>query len=212
VRIEVDAVLLDSDGVLVDSHDFVAAAWSRLGDELGISAELEATELAGGRPVDILGGILTAGEAAAAAARLEALELNLAPGTKAMPGAGPLLAQLESRLWAVATSASHELATLRWRAAGLPLPAVAVTADDVANGKPDPEPYLMAAERLGVAPERCVVFEDSAAGGLAARGAGAAAIAVGDQDWTVEPAARIPDLRHVALQPAADRSIVLAIG
>ena len=74
-----------------------------------------------------------------------------------------------------------------------------------------PEPYLLAAERLGVVPERCVVFEDSAAGGLAARGAGAAAIAVGDQDWTVEPAARIPDLRHVAVEPAADRSIVLAI-
>ena len=62
------------------------------------------------------------------------------------------------------------------------------------RGKPDPEPYLAAAELLGVEPARCVVFEDSPSGGLAARAAGATVIAVGDQPWSFEPARRIPDL------------------
>jgi sugar-phosphatase len=57
-------------------------------------------------------------------------------------------------------------------AAGIPIPAELVTADDVANGKPHPDPYLLGAERLGLDPADCVVFEDAAAGCEAAITAG----------------------------------------
>jgi len=52
--------------------------------------------------------------------------------------------------WAVVTSGSAELATVRLRRAGLPVPAILVTADDVLHGKPSPDPYLLGAARLGV--------------------------------------------------------------
>ena len=58
------------------------------------------------------------------------------------------------------------------RAAGLPVPDVLVTADQVENGKPAPDPYLLAAERLGVDPAACLVFEDAPAGIAAGRAAG----------------------------------------
>ena len=57
-------------------------------------------------------------------------------------------------------------------AAGLPLPKVIVPVDEICNGKPDPEGFLHAAERLGVAPEECIVFEDTRPGIDAGLGAG----------------------------------------
>jgi sugar-phosphatase len=53
-----------------------------------------------------------------------------------------------------------------------------VTADDVKRGKPDPEVFLQAAERIGVAPEKCVAFEDAPAGIMAAQAAGMEVVAV----------------------------------
>ena len=70
------------------------------------------------------------------------------------------------------TSGTRALATSRLAAAGLPLPAVLVTADDVAAGKPDPEGYLEAARRLGRPPADCLVLEDAPAGVQAALAAG----------------------------------------
>src|SRR5205814_10708903 len=65
---------------------------------------------------------------------------------------------------------------LRW--AGLPVPAVMVCADEIRNGKPDPEGYLTAAKRLGVAPAQCIVVEDAPAGIQAAHAGGMRVIAI----------------------------------
>jgi sugar-phosphatase len=78
----------------------------------------------------------------------------------------------------VATSGTREIATTRLTYADVPLPTVLVTADDVTRGKPDPEAYTLAAERLGVSPTRCVVIEDAPAGIRAARAAGMLVVAV----------------------------------
>ena len=80
--------------------------------------------------------------------------------------------------WTIVTSGNRAVAGARLRVAGLPVPQTLVSADDVRNGKPDPEPYLLGAKRLGIAPERCVVVEDAPAGLAAARAAGMATIAV----------------------------------
>jgi mannitol-1-/sugar-/sorbitol-6-phosphatase len=76
------------------------------------------------------------------------------------------------------TSGGVRLASSRIAAAGLPTPAVVVTADDVTVGKPDPAPYLMGAKLLGFAPERCLVVEDAPAGVQSAKAAGCPVIGV----------------------------------
>jgi mannitol-1-/sugar-/sorbitol-6-phosphatase len=110
--------------------------------------------------------------------RIDALEAGDVADVTALPGAKALLAALPSDRWAIVTSGNHLVATARIQAAGLPEPAVLVTADDVRRGKPDPEPYLLGAQRVGVDPARCLVVEDAPAGLAAARAAGMPAIGV----------------------------------
>ena len=74
------------------------------------------------------------------------------------------------------TSGTRLLAEARLRLAGVPVPKVLVTADDVMNGKPHPEPYLKGAELLGVAAGECLVVEDAPAGIRAAHAAGMKAV------------------------------------
>lgn len=199
MQISVDAILFDNDGVLVDSHAQTEQAWRQLADEFDLDAAGLLAELAGVRAVDTLGRHLSGPPLAAAVARLEDLEVDLAHLTRPMPGAVELLGRLPEGAWTVVTSATRRLATARWEGAGLPVPAVTVTAEDVERGKPHPEPFLAGAAGLGVDPRRCLVFEDSPSGGAAARTAGAAVVAVGDQPWPEEPPVRIPDLRPVSL-------------
>src|SRR5678816_625446 len=71
---------------------------------------------------------------------------------------------------------TRPLAEIRLRVAGLPIPAQMVTSNDVAKGKPDPEPYLKAAAVLGFESSRCVVVEDAPAGVRAGRASGARVI------------------------------------
>lgn len=108
----------------------------------------------------------------AEAAHFTAAEVVDTDGVVRIPGAGQLMADLPPDAWAIVTSAGRELAPARLRAVGLPLPQVLVTADDVRQGKPAPEPYLLGAARLGLYPADCVVMEDSPAGIQAARAAG----------------------------------------
>jgi mannitol-1-/sugar-/sorbitol-6-phosphatase len=72
--------------------------------------------------------------------------------------------QTQNLPWAIVTSARRKLAEIRVIAAGLPLPKVIVPVDEIGNGKPDPEGFLQAAKQLGVAPEECIVFEDTRPG------------------------------------------------
>jgi sugar-phosphatase len=69
------------------------------------------------------------------------------------------------------------LAEVRLRAAGLPIPDIMITASDIQNGKPHPEPYLKAAAMLGYSPADCVVLEDVPAGIRSGKSAGARVIA-----------------------------------
>jgi len=101
--------------------------------------------------------------AEAEAARLNAREALDADGVAAVDGAAELVRGLVPGVWAIATSGTQDTARARLRQAGLPRPLVLVIADDVTRGKPNPEPYLLAATRLGVAPHRCVVVEDAPA-------------------------------------------------
>jgi sugar-phosphatase len=94
-------------------------------------------------------------------------------GVVPIPGAIAFLSSLPAGRWGIVTSAPVALARRRLAAAGVPLPEVIVTAEDVTKGKPAPDGYRLGAQRLGFDPADCLVFEDVPAGILAGEGAGA---------------------------------------
>lgn len=208
MRIEIDGVLFDSDGVLVDSHAQVDAAWRTIAEELAIPSL--AVEHHGVRAVDVLGRHLSGDALDRAVARVTELELDGAREIRAVPGAAGLIASLPVDRWAVVTSAGRHLAERRWAGAGLDVEA-SVTADEVRAGKPDPDPYERGAALLGLDPAACVVFEDTASGAEAATRAGCRVVAVGAQPWGVEPLARVPDLRSVRVEAGHTAAIALVV-
>jgi sugar-phosphatase len=109
---------------------------------------------------------------------IEEREIEDTDGLRVLPGARELLAALPPNRYTIVTSGTRRLAMKRLQVAGIPIPAKMITADDVVNGKPDPEPYLKGAELLGFTGSECVVFEDAPSGIRSALAAGAIAIGI----------------------------------
>jgi mannitol-1-/sugar-/sorbitol-6-phosphatase len=178
VRFEIDALLVDMDGTLIDSTASVLRCWKAVAAEFAIPADRFATVPRHGRPAaEILSDLADPALVPQAVRRLDELEIADSEGITPLPGAVALLSAAPHGTLAVVTSATHELAKARLAAAGLSVPYL-VTADDVTRGKPDPEPFLLGAELLDVEPVRCLVLEDAPAGLAAARSAGASCIGV----------------------------------
>jgi sugar-phosphatase len=172
-----DAVLFDLDGTLVDSTASVTRSWRRFAAEVGVS--MQALHDNHGQPArTLVEKLLPRGQVDAGVERITSLEVADAAGVRANVGAARLLQSLPDAQRAIVTSGSMAIASARMAAAGLARPAVIVTSDDVERGKPDPAPFLLAAERLGVDPKRCLVVEDAAAGIRSARAAGCEVLAV----------------------------------
>ncbi|NNM59256.1 MAG: HAD-IA family hydrolase, partial [Legionellales bacterium] len=112
-------------------------------------------------------------------AKVVAEEMLDLEGITAIQGAKKLLHSLPTHQWAIVTSANRELAIRRMRAADLPIPSLLITAEDVKQGKPAPDGYLLAAKMFQVLPKDCLVFEDACAGLIAANAAGIPAFAIG---------------------------------
>ncbi|MER6471715.1 HAD family hydrolase [Streptomyces collinus] len=180
MTIHAHALLFDNDGTLVSSLASVERCWTRWAREYGITAEeFERVELHGRTAVEIVGDLLPARLVPEAVARVEQLEVEDVPngGVRLLPGTRDFLDSLPADRWAVVTSATGRLAEARLAAVGI-TPKILVSADDVTRGKPDPEPYLLAARQLGVDPAHCVVFEDAPAGLRAGRAAGMTTVAL----------------------------------
>ncbi|WP_433468525.1 HAD-IA family hydrolase [Spirillospora sp. CA-128828] len=172
------AVLFDVDGTLVDSTPLIERAAREWAAEYGIDPD-EFLADAHGRPTgDRVAEFLPADQVGDATARLDALENIGTDGITALPGAMDLLANMNGLPHAFVTSMDRAQLKTRTDVAGVSLPSVVVTADDVPNGKPDPTGYLQAARRLGVDPASCVIIEDAPAGIAAGRAAGATVVAV----------------------------------
>jgi sugar-phosphatase len=207
-HLEVAAVLTDLDGVLVDSTASVERAWRAWARRVAIDeVELLAT-LHGRRAVDTVRRVAPDHNLATELAWLEAAELELVAGTVEVAGAGAFVTSLPTDRWAVVTSGTHAVASSRIATVGLPLPRVLVTADDVAAGKPDPEGYRLAADRLGVDPTACLVLEDAPAGIEAARAAGCHVLAVA----TSHPVDALTGADGVVAAPASLRAQATADG
>ncbi|MFF5983482.1 HAD-IA family hydrolase [Streptomyces olindensis] len=180
MKIHAQALLFDNDGTLVSSLASVDRCWTRWATEYGITAEEFARVELHGRPAaEIAADLLPAHVVPEAVARIEDLEVEDVPngGVHLLPGTRAFLDSLPAERWAVVTSATRRLAEARLDAVGI-LPKTLVAADDITRGKPDPEPYLLAARTLGVDPAHCVVFEDAPAGLAAGRAAGMTTVAL----------------------------------
>ena len=137
----------------------------------------------GVRSREVIGALAPQLDMAVEVALLDDLEMAYAAAPMPLDGARRLLEQLPSTRWALVTSASRRVAEHRLLHAGLPLPRLLVCAGDVVRGKPDPEPYLLAASRLGLAPADCLVFEDAPAGIASALQAGCQVVQMGGTRW-----------------------------
>ncbi|MFJ8077803.1 HAD-IA family hydrolase [Streptomyces sp. NPDC096176] len=206
MKLHAEALLFDNDGTLISSMESVNRCWTRWAGEYGITAEDFARVELHGRPAaEIAADLLPAHVLPEAVARIEHLEVeDVAGGVVALPGTLALLAQLPPERWAVVTSATRRLAEARLAEVGV-LPKMMIAADDITRGKPDPEPFLLAARRLGVDPARCVVFEDAPAGLAAGRAAGMRTVALTTTHGLDELAADVvvPDLSAVSVQVTA---------
>lgn len=174
---EFDAVLFDLDGTLVDSTASVVRSWRRFAEHFDVS--MEALHANHGQPArTLVGHLLPEDRHAEALAHVTDLEVTDAVDLSPIRGAAAFFASVPADRRAIVTSGSVPIATARLAAAGYERPDVFVTVDDVVQGKPHPEPFLLAASRLGVDPARCLVVEDAPAGIAAARAAGCAVLAL----------------------------------
>jgi sugar-phosphatase len=174
---ECKAILFDLDGVLVDSAECVERTWRRWAQANGLEPTDVIKNAHGRRTIETVQLVAPHLAAVEEVARLAASESAETDGVYEIPGALELLASLPPQ-WAVVTSGIRSVACLRIRHARLPFPPVLICADEITAGKPNPEGYLTAADRLGVDPSECVVIEDAPPGIAAARNAGMQAIAV----------------------------------
>ncbi|MBM4790615.1 HAD family hydrolase [Streptomyces sioyaensis] len=212
MKITADALLFDNDGTLISSLESVYRCWSRWAKEYGVTEEDFARVALHGRPAgEIVADLLPADLVPAAVARIEQLEVEDAGGVVALPGTLALLESLPAERWAVVTSATQRLAEARLGQAGI-RPKTLIAADDITRGKPDPEPFLLAAARLGVDPARCVVFEDAPVGLAAGRAAGMMTVALATTHRAEELSADVvvPDLSAVSAQ-ATDGSVEITV-
>jgi sugar-phosphatase len=192
--IEVQAMLFDLDGTLVDSDAVVERVWRRWSARVGVPVESFLHKVYGRPGKEVMAELLPGRPVernAADNAEMLAWEVEEVEGVIALPGAAELLAALPEHRWAIVTACTTPLALARLAAAGLPVPRVLVTAEQLAAGKPSPEGYLKAAAALGAPPDRCVVVEDAPAGVAAAGAAGMPVIVIGERPIDPEPAVRI---------------------
>lgn len=168
------ALLFDMDGTLLSSIAAAERVWGTWAKRHGLDPDVFLPTIHGVRAEDTIRRQQLSGISIDAEVQwVTDAELNDVGGIMPIDGIAAFLAALPTNRWAIVTSASLDLATRRLQAAGLALPDVVVTAEDVEKGKPAPDCFLLAAKKLGVRISDCLVFEDAPAGIQAAEAAGA---------------------------------------
>lgn len=177
---EGSAVIFDLDGVLIHAEAIYERHWRHWAEQHGIDYETIAA-VHHGRPsrqtIELAAPHLDAAEEAESYNAGLAADTDMT-GVEAFSGAADLVASLPRNRWAIATSGPRLVAQARLDHLRLPTPGVFITIDDVSRGKPEPEPYLLAASQLGFEPDDCLVIEDAPAGIEAAKAAGCCVLAL----------------------------------
>lgn len=173
------AFLFDMDGTILSSIACAERVWTRWALRHGVDVATFLPTIHGMRAVETIGRLNLPGvDPVAEAAVIHAEEMEDVDGIEAISGVAAFMAALPLDRWALVTSAPRELALRRIAAAGLPAPPLMVSAEDVVNGKPAPDCFLLGATRLGVSARDCLVFEDAPAGIAAAEAAGASVLVI----------------------------------
>lgn len=176
-RVRIKGILFDMDGVLVSSIGSVERAWTKWAHRVGLDPVNAIAQAHGRRSIDSVRAMRPELDAEAENQKIEDWEVEDREGVEELAGVCALIAKLPAHAWTIVTSASRRLAISRLEAAGVPRPERFISADDVVNGKPDPEPYRKGAELLGFDPSDCLVIEDAVSGATAGRGAGCKVLA-----------------------------------
>jgi sugar-phosphatase len=173
------AMLFDMDGTIINSITAAENVWAKWARAHGIDVETFLPTIHGRRAIDTIASLNLPGvDAAAEAAYITQAEIAEVEGIEEIPGAAAFLNRIPVSSWAVVTSAPRELALTRLKAAGLPIPQILISAEDVEQGKPKPDCYLLAAKRLGVNCADCLIFEDAEIGIAAALACGGTLVVV----------------------------------
>jgi len=181
-RIFCRGLLIDMDGVLVDSTAAIARVWGRWAARHNMDPAAIIALAHGRTSLAAIQEILPSASHKVHLEEnhwMERGEIEDFADVVALPGARALLAAVPPAQRAVVTSATRPLAEVRLRAAGLwDLVSQLVTASDIQHGKPDPEPYLKGAAALKLPPQHCIVIEDAASGTRSGKAAGARVLAI----------------------------------
>jgi mannitol-1-/sugar-/sorbitol-6-phosphatase len=173
------AFLFDMDGTVLNSIAAAERIWRAWAMRHNLDVEAFLPTIHGARAVDTVAKLGLPGvDADVEAIGITRAEISDVEGIVEVQGATRFLNSLPADRWAIVTSAPKALATRRLQAAGIPVPHVLVTSEDVTAGKPDPAGYILAARKLGVDASDCLVFEDAAVGILAGEAAGADVVVV----------------------------------
>ncbi|MFB6526037.1 HAD family hydrolase [Streptomyces sp. NPDC056399] len=200
-------VLFDVDGTLMDAVANQRRVWHEWAARYGVDGDEVYAVALRTRPVETFAAVAPGRDPAECLALLHALEdEDVRTGSyAAFDGAAELLNALPAGRWALVTSNYEHRVRGRFERTGLPMPGLIVDAGSVAEGKPSPVPYLLAAENLGADPADCLVIEDAPSGvrsGLAA----------GMTVWTVNTEAPHPEAhRHFRSLAEAAPHIVDAV-
>lgn len=195
-----DAFLFDMDGTILNSIAVAERVWGAWAVKVGLDPTVFLPTIHGRRAAETIAALgLTGLDPEVEAAAITRAEIEDIAGIVPIMGAAEFLQALPPGRWAVVTSAPAALARKRLAAAGLPVPAVLVSAEDVQNGKPAPDCFLLAAERLSVDPARCLVFEDADVGIRAATDAGCRVMVITEshRDGPQDSDGRIANYRRV---------------
>ncbi|KAH8981027.1 phosphatase [Lactarius akahatsu] len=183
-----DAILFDMDGTLIDSTPGVVAAWELFAETyptINVQEILKNTH--GVRTVETVKmfcGVTDPEKLELEVTRFEDAIITMSQedgreGITLLPGVRTLIDNLgDSKHWTICTSATRGYGSAALEVVGIAPPETIVFAEDVAQGKPQPDPYLLGAKRCGVHPKRCLVVEDAPAGVQSGRAAGCKTLAV----------------------------------
>lgn len=206
----IEAIIFDLDGVIVDTARFHYQAWKKIAQKLGFFLSLEQNErLKGVSRMESLELLFEFGELPLpdekeriklATQKNEWYRENIFKITpkEILPGVENFLAELKEAHYKLAIgSSSKNAGTILERISYSHFFDAIVDGTKIINSKPDPEVFLKAAYELGVEPERCLVFEDALSGIKAAKSAGMKAIGVGNKRVLFNADFVVPDLKNI---------------
>jgi sugar-phosphatase len=197
------AVLFDVDGVLLNSAPAHHATWSAWAASHGLDPQAVIAATPGRRPESTVAQVAPHLDPAVERALLDELARANPVEIEAYDGAAALLEGLAPDAWAIVTSGSAWYVREKFARLGLVLPKVQVFGEDVAESKPSPAGYLLAARLLGLDPAACLVLEDSPSGVIAGKAAGCRVVAV-RAAAPVSPPGSVERATRLADQSCAD--------